>query len=280
MTAILCAIAGQNMIFETYRALGADNPRLVRILTQCAKRKSFLGIVTHSNIALRSIETAGFPAEKLCAIHNGFDPYDMEPRLTRNQARTELGLDQERPLVVYTGHLRANKGIHAIVDAAALVPEALFLLVGGNPKDVEVLEAQCAARNLDNVRCPGWHPAASLPRFLYAADILIVPPSARPLQYFGRTVLPMKIFTYLAAGRPIVAPALEDLREVLNDEVNALLVPPDRPDITAETIRRVITNRGLAERLGAGAIESSRSFSWQSRARKVIDQINRWSTNQ
>lgn len=278
-TTVLNTIVGQNTVFETYRALGTDNAGLVRILSQCAKSKSFLGIVTHSNIALRSIERAGFPSAKLSAIHNGFDPCDMEPRLTKSEARTALGLDQERPLLVYTGHLRANKGIDAIVDAAALIPEVLFLLVGGDPKDVEAISVQCASRNLDNVRCLGWHPAARLPRFMYAADVLIIPPSARPLQYYGRTVLPMKIFTYLAAGRPIVAPSLQDLREVLNDEVNALLVPPDKPDSTANAIRRVVENRDLANGLSARAIETSKAFSWQRRARKIIDQIDRWSTN-
>jgi glycosyltransferase involved in cell wall biosynthesis len=280
MTTVLCAITGQKAVFETYRALGTDNPGLVRLLTRCAKSKAFLGIVTHSNIALRSIAAAGFPSEKLSTVHNGFDPRDMEPRLTKNEARAALGLDAERPLVVYTGHLRANKGMHAIVDAAALIPEVLFLLVGGDPKNVDALKKECASRNLSNVQCLGWHPAASLPRFMYAADALIIPPSVRPLQHYGRTVLPMKIFAYLAAGRPIVAPSLEDLQEVLSDEINALLVPPDEPDTTAAVLRRVITDRQLAERLSAQAIETSRKYSWQSRARKVIDQIDRWSTNQ
>lgn len=280
MTTVLCAITGQKAVFETYRALGISNPGLVRLLTRCAKSKAFLGIVTHSNIALRSIEAAGFPSEKLSTIYNGFDPCDMEPRLTKNEARAALALDEQRPLVVYTGHLRANKGMHAIVDTAALVPEVLFLLVGGDPKDVEALESECASRNLSNVQCLGWHPAESLPRFMYAADALIIPPSAHPLQHYGRTVLPMKVFTYLAAGRPILAPALEDLQEVLSDEINALLVPPDAPAKTAAVLRRVITDRTLADRLSTQAIETSQQYSWQSRAGKVIDQINRWSTNQ
>lgn len=45
------------------------------------------------------------------------------------------------------------------------------------------------------------------------ADVLVIPPSADPLQQFGRTVLPLKVFQYLAAGRPIVTGEVPDTAE-------------------------------------------------------------------
>lgn len=275
-TTVLCAIIGQKVVFETYRTLGTDNPLLVRLLKQCSKKKNFLGIITHSYTASRSIEKAGFPKLKLATIHNGFDPDDMEPRLDKTAARSKLGLKKDHALVVYTGHLRADKGIPALIDAAALTPEIQFLLVGGNPQDIDVLEAELRSRSLSNVRCLGWRPAASLPDFMYAADALIVPPSARPLREFGRTVLPMKIFAYLAAGRPIVAAATDDLQEILVDGVNAFLVPPDKPDTTAAALRKILDDPLLADRIAAGALKTSQEFTWRSRARRVTEQINRW----
>ena len=58
----------------------------------------------------------------------------------------------------------------------------------------------------------------------------------------------MKTFSYLAAGRPIVAPDLPDLREVLRHNENALLVPPDDVDAAAAAIRLAVFNRPIGEK--------------------------------
>lgn len=275
-TTALCALRGMPVVFETYRLLGKDQPLVVRGLARLARRSSLLGIVTHSQLAADSIASAGFPREKLAAIHNGYDPADMQPVLGRAQARAELGLDPQRTLCAYTGHVRARKGMAALLDTAALTPEVDYLIAGGNPQDVAALAAQCAGRGLANVRLLGWRPAAELRPLLYAADVLIVPPSRSPLTEFGRTVLPMKIFTYLAAGRPIVAPALPDLREVIDHETSGLLVPPDDAQAAAQAIRRIAAEPALAAQLSRGALERSAGLSWRARARKILEQIAAW----
>jgi glycosyltransferase involved in cell wall biosynthesis len=172
--------------------------------------------------------------------------------------------------------VRARKGMAALLDTAALAPEVEFLIAGGNPRDVELLEEDCKQRGLRNVRLLGWRPAPELRPLLYAADALIIPPSQVPLREFGRTVLPMKIFSYLAAGRPIVAPDLPDLGEVLQHEVNALLVPADDAAAAARAIRRIAAEPALAQGLARGALERSAGLTWRARARKILDQIAVW----
>lgn len=275
---LLHALRGEPVVFETYRLLGADHPRFVRLLAALARRPNLLGVVTHSQLSAESIATGGFPAHKLAVIHNGYDPEDMQPVLTRQQARAELGLDPARTIGCYTGHVRARKGMAALLDAAALTPEVEYLIAGGNPDDVTALVAECERRALANVRCLGWRPAAELRPLLYAADVLLVPPTQIPLKEYGRTVLPMKIFSYLAAGRPIVAPALPDLQEVLEHERNALLVAPDDARAAAEAIRRVARDEELALTLSQAARERSLDLSWRARARKILAQIARWKT--
>ena len=90
------------------------------------------------------------------------------------------------------------------------------------------VEAEAAA--LGNVRIVPWQAPGSLPAWLAAADVLLIPPSRAPLEQFRNCVLPLKLFAYFAAGRPILAPAAPDTAELLADGENALLVPPGRPD--------------------------------------------------
>jgi glycosyltransferase involved in cell wall biosynthesis len=274
--ALLCALRGGPVVFETYRMLGKEHPFLVSAYAKLAAEPRLLGIVTHSHVSRASIERRGFPPHKIATIHNGFDPEDLLPRMTHAEARSELGLDRNKPIVCYTGHVRARKGIDALLDTAALTPQVDYLIAGGHADDIVTLEAECRRRGLSNVRCLGWRPAAALRPLLYAADVLVIPPSKAPLQEHGRTVLPMKVFSYLAAGRAILAPALPDLEEVLEHGKNAWLVPPDDARAAADAVLKLTSEPELAAALGASAQQSSEGLSWRARARKLIAQIEAW----
>ena len=80
-----------------------------------------------------------------------------------------------------------------------------------------------------NVRIVPWQPPEALPAWLYAADLLLIPASAAPLERFGTCVLPMKTFLYLAAGRPILAavPAGDARELVATSPVARLCAPTD-----------------------------------------------------
>jgi glycosyltransferase involved in cell wall biosynthesis len=80
----------------------------------------------------------------------------------------------------------------------------------------------------------------------------------------------MKLFGYLAAGRPILAPVSPDTAELLEQEENALLVEPDRPEIAAAALDRLLGDAALAERLGANAHRLAQGLSWDSRADRIV----------
>lgn len=274
--ALLCALRGDPVVFETYRLLGKEQPLFVRSLARVAARPNFLGIVTHSRVSLESIAGLGFPRAKLATLHNGYDPDDFSPRLEKAEARAALGLSPNAAVCCYTGDLRARKGIAALLDLAACTPEVEYLIAGGRPEDIEAVRRECDARGLHHVRLLGWRPAAELRPLLYAADVLLVPPSRSPLAKHGRTVLPMKIFSYLAAGRVILAPTLPDLAEVLEHGKNAWLVPPDDPDAAATALRHLLAEPELAAALGRGALESAAGLTWRARAQKLLAQVAAW----
>jgi glycosyltransferase involved in cell wall biosynthesis len=273
---LACIALRQPVVFEAYRRLGHEMPAFVRALGAAARRGLLLGVITHSNAALRSFADAAFPAERLCAIVNGYDPEDWQCRPSQRQARAQLGFAPERRLVVYTGHVGPRKGMPMLLDTAQRLPDVDFVVVGGNPAEVEVLERDARARGLANLRCFGFRPARELPPFLLAADVLFIPPSAAPLEQHGRTVLPMKVFSYLAAGRPILAGRLPDVAEVLVDGDNARLVTPDAPDETAAALRALFADPELCGRLAGGALRSAAELTWENRGRRVLAQLEQW----
>src|SRR5450759_3951103 len=154
----------------------------------------------------------------------------MEPRLDKGEARRQIGMAGPEPIVCYAGHIQQRKGIDMVIDLAARLPETRFLICGGFPEDVANAERLAAERGAKNMRFTGWIDVAKLAPYLYAADVLLVPPARAPLERYGNAVLPIKTYTYLSAGRVIVAPRLPDVEEVLQDGENALLVTPEQPE--------------------------------------------------
>lgn len=272
--AILCLFLGQKFVFETYRKFGDDHPKRMRWLARkCKRGNTFVGMVLHSKVAADSMLRAGFPKEKLLVLHNGYDASDMLPRLSKSEARNQLSLPSDDCYVVYTGNMQESKCIESVIDIAAHLPEVKFLLVGGKPEDLERLSAHAESVGAKNVLMPGWQPISEISTYLYAADALIIPPAGAPLEKFGKTVLPFKIFPYLAAGRPTIAPDQEDMRELLTDNENALLVPVDSPVANAAAIKNLLENPEMLERLSANAAASSKSLTWEERGKKLVKWI-------
>jgi glycosyltransferase involved in cell wall biosynthesis len=108
-----------------------------------------------------------------------------------------------------------------------------------------------------------------LPAWLAAADVLLIPPSRAPFEKFGNCVLPIKLYAYLAAGRPILAPEAPDTAELLEHGSNAWLVTPDDPDAAVNGLDRLLRDEALAKRLSTAAQRLSEGLTWDQRARKI-----------
>jgi len=250
---------------DHYRPWPDDWPWLRRWIRLTARSPRSLGFILHSDFAARSYARAGVPAEQLLVAHNGADPRHMEPRLDKFAARARLGLDPTRPIALYAGRLNAMKGLDQILALARLRPRVQFLLVGSEGEGPIEREAARIA----NVRIAPWQSAGALSPWLYAADVLLIPAATAPLERFGNCVLPMKLFSYLAAGRPILAPAAPDTAELLRDGDTACLVPPNRPEAAAEALDRLLGDSKLAGTLGANAVRLASGLSWDHRAVRI-----------
>jgi glycosyltransferase involved in cell wall biosynthesis len=267
----LALAAGLRCVFETYRVDINTDGRFGPWRAFCYTRKNLLGIVAHSHLCRRSFLENGVSEERVTTIHNGYAPAHFTPELTREAARARLNLTADARIATYTGHVDATKGIDILVRIALQLPEVEFLLVGavpGSAGERTVLQLIQEA-GVKNVCLLPRVPQSQIPLYLFASDCLVIPPAAAPLRIYGRTVLPMKTFSYLAAGRPIVAPDLPDLREVLRPDENALLIPPDDVDAAAAAIRLAVLDPIVGERLGSAARRDAAQYTWQARAERV-----------
>lgn len=266
--AFAAAAAGRPVALDTYRPWPAQVAALRPPLRWLTGRGAFLGAVLHSRAARRSWKRLGVAEDRLLVAHNGWEPAHMEPRLGRQEARARIDpvdLPADRPVAVYTGRVDREKGLDVVLGAARRLPRALFLLVGASGEGA--FEREAAA--VENVRLVPWRPLPEVSRWLYAADALILAPSRAPVEEHGNTVLPMKLFKYLAAGRPILAPRRGDLEELLADGENARLVRPGDPGRAASALEELFDDTALRRRLSEGARRTAEGLTWDDRARRI-----------
>ena len=262
---------GLPYMFETYRTdvnLMRSHAAWRRV---CYRNARFVGAVAHSHLARQSFLDAGLAPEAVLTAHNGFDVAAQGAEVTQSQARQALKLPADENVVVYTGHVNREKGMDVLVEIAAGIPDASFYLVGAVPSGAGAIWTNevVARAGATNVTIVDRVPPSEVGRWLAAADVLIVPPTARPLMEFGSTVLPMKTFQYLASGKAIVAGDLPDVGEVLVDGVNARLVPPDDIEAARQALGALLRNSLERERLGAHARLDSKKYTWDARGRRV-----------
>lgn len=189
------------------------------------------------------------------------DPADVQG------LRERLGLTGAGPIVLYSGTLEAYQGLSELIEAMPLVlarqPGTTFVIVGADGQSE--LFAHGAAPSLiaaGVLRVVERQPRAEIATFLAMADVLV-----SPRAYGGN--LPLKIFDYLAAGRPIVATDIPTHRTVLTEE-RAVLVAP-RTDAIADGILEVLRDAPRAARLATAArTYAQMHFGWS----RFVDSVD------
>jgi len=214
-----------------------------------------------------------FPDRRIQVAPNGVDLERYQDLPTSAEARARLGL-AEVFTIGFTGHFYSGRGLEMLAELARELGQYQFLWVGGTPEAVADWRTRLQAAKQDNVILTGFVENSRLPLYQAAADVLLMPytnsVSASSGQEISEIINPMKMFEYMASGRPIVTSSLPVIREVL-DETRAVFCPPgDTPAwkaalllLTADPTRRA--------KLAANARAEVERYTWLKRARRALE---------
>lgn len=216
----------------------------------------------------------GLPPEKLVVAHNGVDLESYRSLPAKEEARAELGLPALKKIVCYSGNIYEGRGMELLIQSALKLKDVLFLIVGGLDSDVDRLRGIVDTKNARNVELTGFVPHTSVPLYLGAADVLVMPYTPE-ITIKGGTVAkdftsPIKLFEYMAAGKPIVASSIPSVAEVLQDGRNALLVEAGSGESLYLGIQKVLDNPEFAEGIARGAMNDVKMYTWEERCRKLL----------
>lgn len=205
------------------------------------------------------VEQKGLPQEKVAVIHNGCDLKRFSPdHAVPHGLRQTMGFGADDPILVVAARLEPQKAHHILLDALPAVrqefPQVRLICVGEGSLRAP-LESRVAELKLEaSVRFVGYQ--SNIADWLALADLTVLPSF-----YEG---LPLIAIESLAAGRPVIATAVDGTPEIVVDGQTGLTVPPGDSASLAEAIRRLLRDRSLREGLGrAGRQRVQQMFSEQ-----------------
>ncbi|MBY0293963.1 glycosyltransferase family 4 protein, partial [Patescibacteria group bacterium] len=165
----------------------------------------------------------------------------------------------------YIGRLDGWKGTDTLLKASTKLPNDIRVaVIGGEPQQVERLRT-----SYPNVIFLGYRPYAELAHNQAAADVLVVPNTAKN-DVSVRFTSPLKLIAHMASHRPIVASDLPSIRELV-DDTSAVLVTPDSAEALAEGIQKALVQPEIAEKAYLRASE----LDWSARAQRILGFIHK-----
>ncbi len=227
--------------------------------------------LTHADavtVASRALETIvwslGQPRARVYYLANGATFFGRADATSRARIRAQHGWNEDPVVLLYTRFFEFSVERFAEIFAriVRLVPRARLLVVGKGLFDEEKkLESIAGQRGWgERVHYTGWLEPKMLPGYFAAADIALYPFDDTLV---NRTKSALKLIDLLAAGVPVVADSVGQLREYITHNETGLLVQTRAVDEFARAASRLLRDADLRARLGACAAATiTREYNW------------------
>ena len=276
---IICALLGIPLVVEVngtsreltrWRSDQVYMYPLTHVLERSVLRRADR-VFTVSGTLKRMLVDDGVDGDRIAVIPNGADPLKFRPDIDGQPVRDRYGLGRA-PVIGYLGSFGKWHDIEIMADVfpriAAEHPQVRFLLAGANLHDLPSSSQQKLSAIGDRVVCTGVVPLADAPAHIAAMDVaLTVYPAIRDFHMSA-----IKLFEYMAAGKAIVATAIGQQAEVVDDGVTGLLVAPGDRAAMTQALDRLVREPELRARLGAAArTRAVANHTWRHNAQQIAD---------
>lgn len=211
-------------------------------------------------------EAAGVSSEKIIVAADAIDLDIFLHPQSRTEARTRLGLPQDTKIAMYVGRLDGWKGTDTLLEASKNFDSVQLAVIGGDS-----IQVAAAAHIYPQVRFIGYRPYRELADNLAAADMLVLPNTGRD-ETSARFTSPLKLFAYMASGKPIVASDLPSIREVLSEDEAYFFTPDDPVSLTAQ-LHAALADMDGASTKAKAALYKVQTYTWGKRAATILDAL-------
>jgi glycosyltransferase involved in cell wall biosynthesis len=211
----------------------------------------------------------GVPEEKIGLLPNGFDGDAFNTRTDGMIRRRQLGLDPDARAIAYVGSFLPFHRVDLLIESFAALAAAHpihLILVGEGP---EVVTAQARLRNhglLHRAHFVGRVPNSDVAGYVAASDIAVLPGALD----FGNS---MKLFEYMALGRPTVAPDLPAVASVVEDGKHALLFADGDESSLRQRLLTLLLQPELLARLSRNSAQWAANHTWAARTKTLVHML-------
>ena len=224
-------------------------------------------IICPSRVTRDYLASLGLDRKAVTVIPNGVSPTDFSPSpLPHREGRT--------PVMLYIGTLADWQGLDVLIKALPLIlekqPVRLKIVGRGRSRQRKMLAKQIRKSGLEeHVIIQPAVPHHEIPALMAEADICVA-----PLGWNDRNVTqgacPIKVLEYMAAGRPLLASNMPIVRELVREDIDALLFSPNDPEDLARQVLVLLEDLDLSQRLADSAAERALSkFTWHEAQKKL-----------
>ncbi len=209
-------------------------------------------------------EKQGIQRDHICVAHDAVDERFFAPHVSMDEARRALGITTRKPVVLYVGGLEAWKGVDTLLCTSEKSDIFEVYIIGGKEMELEKLR-----RQYPRVHFLGSRPYKDLPINQQAADILVIPNTAK-IALSAEYTSPLKLFTYMTAKKPIVASRIPSITNVLSED-ESFFFTADDPHSLCDTIMSVFNQSEESKRRAENAYKKSYQYTWKARAEGILN---------
>jgi len=196
---------------------------------------------------------SGYPAEKIRMIRSPINVDNIHPTEGKHTFRQRFGIAEDSFVVLWAGSMGIKQGLSNIVEACKLLQatdvSVLWVLVGDGEARSS-LEEEVKESHLEScVRLLPFQPEDHLSEMFSAADVLLL----NQLSTVKNTVIPSKLLTYMAAGRPVLAAVNTDSQgaQLLRESGGGRIVEPENPAALIEGLKELMQDKKIRQEMGA-----------------------------